>query len=357
MQQMGTPLYMSPEQIKNTSEITKETDYYSLGVVLWEMVMAKKPYDSNVLTLPEIQVAIMKEPLSITNSIWDNLIKSLTVKSKENRNVRKHLHNISERKIAQNEYVIISKKEKRVFSRKWLVIFGVILFFLIAVPIISKSDSKLEKIELAEKSKVNSNKSSADKVKENPVYKKQDKSDKKITTKDDVPIPEQEGNQEKDNDNDGILDIDDDCPRTYGPKENKGCPYIEFEKPKPTKNRTYYIYNQNKSSAYGNTSIDKIEVTDNYTIIYFTDQLKYANSTWVSIDPKTYILDKGNNTYKDLLYVSGIEISPSKTYAKKDNEIIKFKLYFPRISDNCNAIDFIESYSSEWKFYGIKLEN
>ena len=181
MQQMGTPLYMSPEQIKNTSEITKETDYYSLGVVLWEMVMAKKPYDSNVLTLPEIQVAIMKEPLSITNSIWDNLIKSLTVKSKENRNVRKHLHNISERKIAQNEYVIISKKEKRVFSRKWLVIFGVILFFLIAVPIISKSDSKLEKIELAEKSKVNSNKSSADKVKENPVYKKQDKSDKKIS--------------------------------------------------------------------------------------------------------------------------------------------------------------------------------
>jgi hypothetical protein len=164
--------------------------------------------------------------------------------------------------------------------------------------------------------------------------------------------------QEKDNDNDGVLDIYDDCPRTYGPKENKGCPYIEFEKPKQIeKNRTYYIYNQNKSSSYGNTSIDKIEITDNYTIIYFTEQLKIANSTWVSIDPNAFIFDKGNNTYKHLIDVSGIEKSPSKTYAKKDNDIIKFKLYFPRVSDNCRAIDFVESYSSEWKFYGLKLEN
>ncbi len=359
MQQMGTPLYMSPEQIKNTSEITKETDYYSLGVVLWEMVMAKKPYDSNVLTLPEIQVAIMKEPLSLTNSIWDNLIKSLTAKSKENRNVRKHLHNISERKIAHNEHVIISKKEKQIFSRKWLVISGVILFFLIAVTIlIRKSVNRPEKIELAEKSKNNSDKSTAHKVKKKPVYKKQEKSDKENTTIDHDPIPAKLEKQEKDNDNDGVLDIYDDCPRTYGPKENKGCPYIEFEKPKQIeKNRTYYIYNQNKSSSYGNTSIDKIEITDNYTIIYFTEQLKIANSTWVSIDPNAFIFDKGNNTYKHLIDVSGIEKSPSKTYAKKDNDIIKFKLYFPRVSDNCRAIDFVESYSSEWKFYGIKLEN
>ncbi len=80
MQQMGTPMYMSPEQVKNTSEVTKETDIYSLGVVLWQMVMNKKPYDSHALSLPEIQVAILKEPLSLTKTIWDSSIRKATQK-------------------------------------------------------------------------------------------------------------------------------------------------------------------------------------------------------------------------------------------------------------------------------------
>jgi serine/threonine protein kinase len=80
MQQMGTPMYMSPEQVKNTSGVTKETDIYSLGVVLWQMVMNKKPYDSHALSLPEIQVAILKEPLSLTKTIWDSSIQKATQK-------------------------------------------------------------------------------------------------------------------------------------------------------------------------------------------------------------------------------------------------------------------------------------
>ena len=79
-QQMGTPMYMSPEQVRNTSEITPQTDIYSLGVVLWQMVMNKKPYDADALTLPEIQVGIMKEPLPLTNTGWDDVIKSTTSK-------------------------------------------------------------------------------------------------------------------------------------------------------------------------------------------------------------------------------------------------------------------------------------
>jgi len=79
-QQMGTPLYMSPEQVRSTAEVTKQTDIYSLGVVLWQLVMNKKPYDANTLTLPEIQVAIMKDPLPLTNTIWDDTIKFTTAK-------------------------------------------------------------------------------------------------------------------------------------------------------------------------------------------------------------------------------------------------------------------------------------
>lgn len=337
MQQMGTPLYMSPEQIKNTSEVTKQTDIYSLGVVLWQMVMGKKPYDTEVLSLPEIQVAILKEPLPLTNTVWDEIIQSLTDKTLENRNEIIPLSFSS--KINDDENVIISKKNKQNNSKKLFVITGVILFLLITIPIlISKSSDSPEKIEIVEKHKVNSDNSSTNYMKKNPI--KNQKQEK----------------QSQDYDSDGVPDQYDDCPRTYGSEENNGCPYVEVEKPKKVvKNRTVNIYNQYKSSSYGTTTIDRIEITDDYTIFYFTEQLKLANSTWVSIDPNAYIYDKGDNSYKYLIYVSGIEKSPLKTYAKKDNDIIKFKLYFPRVSKNCDEIDFIESNSSEWKFYNIKF--
>ncbi len=85
MQQMGTPLYMSPEQVKNTAEVTKQTDVYSLGVVLWQMVMNKKPYDSGEFSLPEIQVSILKEPLPLTHTIWDSTIQDATEKDPTKR--------------------------------------------------------------------------------------------------------------------------------------------------------------------------------------------------------------------------------------------------------------------------------
>jgi serine/threonine protein kinase len=84
-QQFGTPLYMSPEQVINTSETTPLTDIYSLGVVLWQMVTNNKPYDTEKLTLPEIQVAIMKKPLQLTTSIWDSIIQKATFKNNKDR--------------------------------------------------------------------------------------------------------------------------------------------------------------------------------------------------------------------------------------------------------------------------------
>jgi serine/threonine protein kinase len=78
--QMGTPLYMSPEQVKSSKEVGASSDIYSLGVVLWQMVMGKKPYDSNTLSSPEIQVSILKELLPITNTNWDTIIQKATEK-------------------------------------------------------------------------------------------------------------------------------------------------------------------------------------------------------------------------------------------------------------------------------------
>jgi serine/threonine-protein kinase len=43
---MGSMHYMSPEQVKGSSEVDQRSDIYSLGVVLYEAVTGKKPFDS-----------------------------------------------------------------------------------------------------------------------------------------------------------------------------------------------------------------------------------------------------------------------------------------------------------------------
>jgi serine/threonine-protein kinase len=44
---MGTPLYMSPEQCRNTRDVTTSSDIYSLGIILFELVVGKPPFDAD----------------------------------------------------------------------------------------------------------------------------------------------------------------------------------------------------------------------------------------------------------------------------------------------------------------------
>ncbi len=55
---IGTPSYLAPEQIANAKNRDKRTDIYSMGVMFYEMVVGKKPFQGGFT--PEIIVSIEK---------------------------------------------------------------------------------------------------------------------------------------------------------------------------------------------------------------------------------------------------------------------------------------------------------
>lgn len=48
---VGSPAYMSPEQIRNASDVSSSTDVYSLGVVMYQMLCGTLPHSGEILTV------------------------------------------------------------------------------------------------------------------------------------------------------------------------------------------------------------------------------------------------------------------------------------------------------------------
>jgi serine/threonine-protein kinase len=63
---IGSPWYMSPEQMKNASSVNQRTDIWSLGVVLFELLTATHPFEGR--TVPEVCSKVLTEPAPLLRS-------------------------------------------------------------------------------------------------------------------------------------------------------------------------------------------------------------------------------------------------------------------------------------------------
>ena len=89
--QIGSPLYMSPEQIKDSKNIDYRSDYYAAGVILYEMLSKNSPY-GRVQSREELFYKIINEPIigirqyipTIPNNL-DNLLSALLEKENYRR--------------------------------------------------------------------------------------------------------------------------------------------------------------------------------------------------------------------------------------------------------------------------------
>ena len=91
---MGSLYYMSPEQISTPKDVDYRTDLFSLGIVLFEMVTGKLPYNTDTDSDFEVMNEIVYSPIPNPKEYYPhisektvNLIISLTHKNRENREV------------------------------------------------------------------------------------------------------------------------------------------------------------------------------------------------------------------------------------------------------------------------------
>lgn len=108
---LGSPIYMSPEQVKDSKNIDYRSDYYALGIILFELITKTFPY-GEITSREQLYYKIIYEPpLSVlqfeptTPNCIDNLIFKLLSKLNYQRpnNIKEILYYLDQIEVSKNE--------------------------------------------------------------------------------------------------------------------------------------------------------------------------------------------------------------------------------------------------------------
>src|SRR5262249_11456770 len=86
---VGTPHYMSPEQVRGL-KLDPRTDIFSLGVVLYEMVTGRRPFEGDTASYAMISI-LEKDPVPLARFVpqapaeLQRIVRKALVKNREER--------------------------------------------------------------------------------------------------------------------------------------------------------------------------------------------------------------------------------------------------------------------------------
>jgi eukaryotic-like serine/threonine-protein kinase len=73
---MGSPLYMSPEQIRRSKEVAPQSDLWALGVITFELLTGRLPFDGE--TLGELFFAVVEQVPPLLHTIRPEISKEFS---------------------------------------------------------------------------------------------------------------------------------------------------------------------------------------------------------------------------------------------------------------------------------------
>jgi serine/threonine protein kinase len=79
---MGTPYYMSPEQVRGANQVDERSDVYAFGVILYEMLTSRRPFDAETYNQLIFKIATEDPlPISALNAYVDDELVAVVTRA------------------------------------------------------------------------------------------------------------------------------------------------------------------------------------------------------------------------------------------------------------------------------------
>ncbi len=137
-QTIGTPTYMSPEQLTG-EELTEKSDYYSLGITLYEMLTGDVPFSGTIGEI--IKNHLSQEVPSIEGSKkFNKLLRGLTLKDSKSRWGYEEI----QRYLEDKKLPLLPKQKNLINLSIFSILLIVFIYFFLIPKILLQSPISLE---------------------------------------------------------------------------------------------------------------------------------------------------------------------------------------------------------------------